>query len=307
MENEQTNLMQTRTTAKDFFLHLGMIVSLYAVVVAFLNLLFRVIDQAFPNMITNAYYWTSGAGISMPVATLIVIFPVFVFLSWLVYKSYEENERKKDLGIRKWLIYITLFVAGIILAGDLVSIIYKFLDGQDLTSAFLLKSLSVFVVMGAVFGYFLCDLKDRMTPSKRKIWMVSVSVLILLAIVLGFSVIGSPKTQRLLKYDNEKINQISNMQMNVINYWQENGMIPETLPNPPIDRQTGEAFEYTKTGNMTFEICAEFNLPNEMQNDNTGIYRDKYMGKNEDWDHPAGRHCFEREIDPVMYPTRVRG
>ena len=307
MENEQTNLMQNRTTAKDFFLHLGVTISLYATVIAFLNLLFRVIDRAFPHMVTNGYYWSSGAGISMPVATLIVVFPVFVFLSWLVYKSYEEDQNKKNFGIRKWLVYITLFVAGAILAGDLVSIIYKFLDGQDLTSAFLLKSLSVFVVVGAVFGYFLCDLKDRMTTSKRKIWTVSVSVLILLAIVLGFGVIGSPKTQRLLKYDNEKINELSNMQWMVINYWQENGMLPEMLPNPPIDRQTNEPFEYRKTGNMTFEICAEFNLPNEMQNDNPVIYRDKFMGQSENWNHPAGRHCFEKEIDPVMYPTRVRG
>src|SRR5438132_4874360 len=42
----------------------------------------------------------------------------------------------------KWLIYLTLFVAALIIIGDLVSLIYNFLGG-DVTIKFVLKALSV--------------------------------------------------------------------------------------------------------------------------------------------------------------------
>jgi len=135
--------MDNKTSAKDFFLHLGAIVGLYTVAVSFINLLFKIINKAFPEVGANIYVWGGGSEISLPIATLIVFFPIFVILSRLVHKIYIENPAKKDLAIRKWLTYITLFVAGIALAGDLVTVLYKFLDGQDLTAAFMLKALAV--------------------------------------------------------------------------------------------------------------------------------------------------------------------
>lgn len=313
MEN---NLQETssKVTAKDFFLHLGVTISLYATVIAFLNLIFKVIDKSFPHIIdTNIYYWSGSSEISMPVATLIVVFPVLICLSFFVYKSYEKDQSKKNLGIRKWLTYVTLFIAGLILAGDLILVIYKFLDGQDLTQAFLLKSISLFVVLGVVFCYYLQDLRDKITNRQRKIWAICVGVIILASIILGFSIMGSPRTQRLLRYDQEKIIQLSNMQWTIINYWIENGVIPEELPNPPVDKQTGKFFEYIKTGDMTYKICAEFNKERgedrrgRTAGDGYGFVTTDYRSRDDNWNHPAGRYCFEREVDSVAYPTRVEG
>ena len=87
--------MENKTSAKDFFLHLGSIVALYTVVISFLNLIFKVINEAFPE-IQNYYSWGSGSEISMPVATLIIVFPIFIILSWLVYKIYTQNSVKKE-------------------------------------------------------------------------------------------------------------------------------------------------------------------------------------------------------------------
>ena len=65
----------TKTSAKDFFLHLGAIVGLYIVTVSFLNLVFKIINKAFPEVAQNIYSWGGGSEISMPVATLIIFFP----------------------------------------------------------------------------------------------------------------------------------------------------------------------------------------------------------------------------------------
>lgn len=291
----------SRTSAKDFFLHLGMMVSLYAVTIAFINLLFRVIDRAFPDMITNGYYWSQGSEISMPVATLIIVFPIFLILSKFVHKSYIESPDKKNLSIRKWLTYITLFIAGIILAGDLVAVLYSFLDGQDLTAAFMLKALTVLLVSGAVFGYYLQDIREGVSAKGRKVWVAVVSLVILVAIVLGFAVIGSPKTQRLLRMDQETIYSLDNANWQVINYWQTNGVIPQSMPGLP------EGLDYINTGSMTYQLCANFNKANQYTNNSEAAYGPKMgMGMN-DWSHTAGYQCFEREIDPIAYPTQIRG
>lgn len=322
MENFSTSSEQTKTSAKDFFLHLGVIVSLYAIVISFLNLAFKIINKAFPEVTQNIYVWGAGSEISMPVATLIIVFPLFAVLSYFAYKAYAESVDKQEPWVRKWLVYITLFVAGIALVGDLITVLYKFLDGQDLTAAFLLKALVVLLVSGAVFGFYLQDIREKISQKMRRLWLIGVGIIILVFIILGFSVLGSPQTQRLIRYDNQKISDLQNIQWEIISYWQMNGILPASLDAMrltqqyvviPTDPQSKNDYEYRSTGAMTFEICAEFNREN-MTNQN--LYREvmpvSYPIKggviqNDNWNHPAGRTCFERVIDPIAYPTQVRG
>lgn len=299
--------MEQKTTAKDFFLHLGAMVALYATAISFLNLLFRIINKVFPEVNRSYYAWGGGSEISLPVATLIVAFPLFLFLSKLVYQTYSQNPLKKELGIRKLLTYATLFIAGIILAGDLIMVIYKFLDGQDLTAAFLLKALVVILVTGAIFAHYLQDIRDRLSPKCRKMRPIVVSIVVLAAIIWGFAVMGSPQAQRLIRLDNQKISDLQNLQWQVINYWQVNGTIPEKWTAQMLDTQTGVSYEYKKTGPMSFELCAQFNKENQLDYRMYGDPIKINVTKNEDWRHTAGNYCFEREIDPIAYPTQVRG
>ncbi len=312
MEPNLVNQSQGKTSALDFFLHLGAIIALYVVVGNFINLLFRIIDRAFPTMITNGYYWTQGSELSFPVATLIITFPVFVIVSWLTHKTYETHPEKKNLGIRKWLTYLTLFFAGIFLAGDLVAVLYKFLDGQDLTTAFLLKALVVLVVSASVFGFYLQDIRDRVSAQRRKVWAIAIALIIIVAIILGFSVIGSPKTQRLLREDNLAITDLQNIEGQIISYWTMNGMIPSQIPENTFTSKELGSYTYKKTGDMSFEICANFNLSSSGQGRQQGMMAEIPMGGRKGMgngfgNHGAGMQCFERLIDPALYPTQVRG
>src|SRR3989344_1253023 len=108
--------MNTKITAKDFFLHIAVIALLYMGTVALLNILFRVINVAFPQVTQYGYFGSTS--ISLPVATIIVVFPLFLFLVNIVRKGYTEDPSRKDYPVRKWLIYITLFLAGGVLAGE---------------------------------------------------------------------------------------------------------------------------------------------------------------------------------------------
>lgn len=316
-------MQETKTSAKDFFLHLGAMVGLYTVAVSFVNLIFKTVSKAFPEVGNNIYAWGAGSEISMPVATLVVFFPIFIILSRLVHKIYLQEPAKKEIWLRRWITYITLFVAGIALAIDLVTVLYKFLDGQDLTAAFLLKALTVLFVAGAIFWFYIQDLRDKVSAKSRKFLSILLAVIILIFIFIGFNVLGSPKTQKLIRYDNQKIQDLQNIQWQVISYWQTNGLLPTSLSDVtasqtynkiPTDPQTQTTYEYRKTDTMNFELCAEFNKENSDVNIKYGsdIGMPSIGGKsdylqNNNWNHGAGRICFPRVIDPEIYPTQVRG
>src|SRR3989344_503718 len=132
---------QAKTGAKDFFINLGAIVALYTTVVSLVNLLFRAINRAYPQIDHNYYGFFSNDSISWPVAAIIVFFPIFILLMWLLEKDYKVFPDKQYAGFHKWFSYITLFVFGIVLAGDLLTVLYYFIDGRELTTGFFLKVL----------------------------------------------------------------------------------------------------------------------------------------------------------------------
>ena len=307
--------MNTKMTAKDFFLHIAVIALLYTGTVALLNILFRVINVAFPQVTQYGYYGSTS--ISLPVATLIVVFPLFLFLANVLRRGYTEEPSRKEYPVRKWLIYITLFIAGAVLAGDLVTLIYYFLDGQELTTAFLLKILSVLVVAGCIFGYYIDDLKDRLTSSRRNMWRVVATILVLGSIIAGFYVLGTPTSQRMLRYDSQKTSDLQSIQWQIVNYWQQKGVLPRTLTEledpisgfmVPVDSQTKGSYEYKKTGTLKFDLCAKFNKSSqEVTGAMTRVAYPEPIGKgNESWQHEAGNKCFSRTIDPDLYPPVKR-
>src|SRR3989344_1707116 len=260
-----------KTTPKDFFLHLGVIAAMYAVLIALLNLLFRVINVAYPQIDQYNYYQPS-ASISFPVATLIIVFPILVFLTVVVGRVYKREPEKRALWVRRWLWMLTLFAAGIALVGDLITLLYYFLDGKELTTAFILKVLTVLVVSGGVFGYVLQDLRDKLVGKGRQIWMVVTALVLIAAIILGFSIIGSPQTQRLRRYDDQKVMDLQNIQGQVISYWQTKGRFAKDLAelSDPLsgniiakDPQTGENYEYILGEDNSFQLCADFNLESQ--------------------------------------------
>ena len=61
--------------------------------------------------------------------------------------------------MRRWLTYLTLFVAASILIGDVTSIVYNLLGGE-ITTRFALKVLTVGAITGSVFAYFHHDLRQ---------------------------------------------------------------------------------------------------------------------------------------------------
>ena len=306
--------MQSKTTAKDFFLCLGIIIGLYVSAISFLMLAFDIINKLFP--LAGEYIGGFDGSIRSALAALIIFFPTFVYLYRIGNKDLQKNPEKKDIWVRRWMIFLTLFVAGLTIAIDLTTLIYRFLGAEDLTTRFFLKVFFVLAVAVTVLKSTLYDLKRETFECNTitKARMGSVAFIVLVSIVYGIVLIGSPASQRAKILDDQRVNDLSGIQNQIVyQQWQNKGEVPtslDALKDPisgyvlPADPETNQSYEYKMISKNSFELCATFKTVNESTTSNgvtTVPVSYPYGSVNENWQHKAERTCFTRVIDPTLY------
>ena len=99
-------------------------------------------------------------------ASLIVAVPVFLSLSRLTDRQRRGDATQRGSQDRRWLTYLTLFVAAVVVTGDVITLIYNALGGE-LTMRIVLKGLTVGAIAGSVFGYYLWDIKADESGAQR--------------------------------------------------------------------------------------------------------------------------------------------
>lgn len=146
-------------SARETFLYLVLFTTLLLSAYHFGAVIFEFIDRAFPDPAANALgeKWQVER-LRWSVSTLIVAFPVFVFVSHVISRSMRRDPTKRTSGVRKWLTYATLFIAASVLVGDVTTLVFNLLGGE-LTVRFILKVVAVGIIAGVVFTYYLWDLR----------------------------------------------------------------------------------------------------------------------------------------------------
>lgn len=301
-----------KSTPKDVFLHLFSIVTFYLTVVGFITLYIQYINALFPDALS--YYFSSIANsVRWASSILFVSVPAFITSAWLLAKDLKAAPEKRELKLRKWLVYFTLFVSAITIIIDLMVFVYHFLDGE-LTTRFFLKVLVVLLVAAAVFGYYIWDLKREKLNSKvPQVVAVILSVLALGSIIAGFFVVGTPQQQRNRKLDDQRIMHLQTLQSQVVSYWMNKDVLPKKIEDVqdsisgfivPTDTETKKVYAYTVTAPLTFELCADFITSDK---DFPAVGREAYYAAvpydtfQQNWSHESGRVCFSRTIDPQLY------
>ncbi len=146
-------------SARQAFMYLILFTTLYITAFNLGKLLFQFINQAFPDPAALPQVVARISGnIRMATASIIVAFPLFLYVSRLVNRAIRLDPNERNSAIRKWLTYLTLFVAAGVLVGDIIALVYNFLGGE-LTIRFALKVLTIGVIAGPAFGYYLWDLR----------------------------------------------------------------------------------------------------------------------------------------------------
>lgn len=294
-------------TPKHFVLQLGSLASLYLSVTFLLVLLFGLINLLVPDISESYYSVESHAGmVRLGIAMLIVFFPTYLLLTRTVNNIRRGEKNGTYLTLTKWLIYLSLLVAGAALLIDLVMVIMAFLEG-DLTQRFLCKVFAVLVVIGAAFHYYLLDAKGYWLnhESNSIKFAVGASLIVLVSLAYGVANIETPAQVREAKIDEKQVQDLQSIQYDIENYYVLNQKLPENLdtlttaPASPEGR-TPYTYKLTESG---FSLCATFATSNQNQDeyaysrpmvDKMALIPNAY-----DWEHPAGDYCFLRTINPI--------
>jgi hypothetical protein len=299
--------------ARDAFFHLLAFAGLYTSVISFIILAFAYVhrwlpDEALERFVTEESFRSS---VRWPLAALIVAYPIFLWISRLLLRELREHVEKQSGGVRRWLTYLTLFVAASVLMGDLTTLVFSLLSGE-VTLRFLLKVIIVFLVAGGTFTYYFQALRRPVSEqgTMHRTYGILTSTLVLLAIANGLFLTGSPVTERQRRMDTQRIQDIRTIAEATFDYVHQDARwtrplpatiarsLPETLEQiaqasvrqrVQVTDPAGVPYLYRKDDRAHFRVCTTFAFENHEQ----------YAPF---WDHPAGEHCYVFDITKPDLP-----
>jgi hypothetical protein len=151
---------RAQLSAREAFLYLLLFTTLYLSGYHLGSLLFDLIDRRYPDEADRTFGPYAADSMRWSIACLIVTFPAFAFLARYIGLEVSRQPVKRLSPVRRWLTYLTLFVAAGALISDLTTLVYNLLSGE-LTYRIALKVLVVIAIAGTVFGYYLSDLRKE--------------------------------------------------------------------------------------------------------------------------------------------------
>ena len=298
---------------KDVFMHLLSMIALYMSAAGLMTLLFQYVNLFFPDPLSPIYYSSMADGIRFAMASLVIVFPVYAWVMHMLDREYAEVPEARELRVRKWLVYFTLFLASVIIIGDLVTLVFNFLGG-DLTVRFILKVLIVLAVVSAIFAYYLLDLRQKLPARQKKMFLWITAGVVAVSIVFGFFTAGSPFKARLYRFDEQRVNDLQGVQSQLVSYWIQKQVLPQDLTalnndisgyQIPTDPETGAAYQYSTNGPLSFTLCAQFDLASDAAISFPQVVPMSMDRAMQNWNHESGRQCFTRTIDPQLYQGQL--
>jgi hypothetical protein len=287
-------------SAREAFLYLVLFATLYITAFNLGLVLFAIVDGWLPDAVQagSAGRWATEA-IRNGIAALVIAFPIFLILSTLIGRAVAREPEKRGSAVRKWLTYLTLFVAALVLIGDLTFLVQRLLSGE-LPARVLVKTLVVFAIAGTVFGHYLAELRaeerEGGIPGRGSPWPARVAVVAVVAtVVLGLVASGSPRRTRLRSLDAQRAGHLKAIWEQLNQERLDGRPLPNSLaelaarPGAPApedfrDPVTHEFYGYRAVDSLTVELCASFTTEDSLTapGGESSLF----------WKHGPGRKCF---------------
>lgn len=135
-----------------------------------------------------------------------------------------------------------------------------------------------------------------MTTRIHATFSIVSSIVVVVAIVLGFALVGSPATTRLQRFDQQRLDDLQTIFREIQSLCHDPDIkdelkrpLPKSLDDLAelarferinlTDPQTGLRYGYTVKDETTYELCATFSLARDAD---VEVF----------WNHPDGEHCF---------------
>lgn len=287
-------------SAREAFQYLVLFATLYIFTFDVGALLYVLIELRFRDAALDY-----GAGTPAPLrwatAGALTALPIFLWMNRILDASLAREPEKRASGVRRWLTYLTLFVAALVLIGDFSTIVSSLLGG-GLTLRFALKSLVVFAIAGVVFGHYLGSLRreesDAGARARGASWLGRAGIAAAgVAIVAGLFAGGAPRRARSRQLDERRLSALLMIDSFVNQYFESHRVLPQSLDDldsraigaPAFsDPVSGSPYGYAIVDSLDFRLTATFDSADTLLPSGEGV------GKA--WRHGAGPHSFIRRV-----------
>lgn len=292
---------RVQVSAREAFLYLVLFATLYVVAFHVGAVGFALIERWVSDAL-HARAWDAGrSAVRWAAASLLIAFPVFLLCSRIVSRTLSREPEKRASGVRRWLTYLTLFLAALVLIGDLVVLVSGFLSG-DLTARFVWRALVVLAIAGLVFGHYLWDLRRDEVGSAgpRSAWLARVGAVgVVLAIAAALWMSGTPARARTRELDQMRQRDLLAIAEHLRSRRERHEPLPASLEavvadawGSPLRIQDPESqvvYGYQLLDSSRVQLCARF-----AGADSVGPHGDRAQPF---WRHAAGEHCYVFVLD----------
>lgn len=286
-EGKKSSIFARKPSTVDIMIGFFSFILLGIVVSAVGTLFFEIINRYFPDPVANAALGSVVASDSVhySMAALLIGTPLYYFAVRLWFRRFREDDGRMESRLTKWVTYLVLLAASVTIVGDLIALLFTFLQGE-ISVRFFLKAFVVLGIAGMIFGFYFFERKKiqyRRDISRETFQRFGWGLcgVVLSGIVLGFAAVGSPEVARSRTFDARRSSDLSELANCINGYAQNFSTLPNILSDLGRstdfgfcsqllrDPETGAPYEYHVLKNFVspqdgseaeFELCAVFSL-----------------------------------------------
>jgi len=125
---------------------------------------------------------------AFPITWIIVFFPIFLFLFFLLRRQVTRNREVRNSKWRKVFIYLALLGFILSILGVLIGFVLSTVIGIGLTKIQLVPSIITLLVNAPLTAYLILDVLDEQGSTKRDSLLAGyITILVALALLVGFT------------------------------------------------------------------------------------------------------------------------
>lgn len=139
-----------------------------------------------------------------------------------------------------------------------------------------------------------------------------INLVVIICVVAGFAITGTPAEVKNLALDNQRINHFMQIKYSADNYYRTNGKLPSTLDSlsdasaSTKDPATKKVYEYALVTPTKYKLCAQFSTDSdEIKKKYQNSYRYSYYG-NDAGKHKKGYDCIEYGVSDYVLQEKER-
>jgi len=255
-------------SAKYAFFYMLSLVSLGFMAISTGIIVFQIIDINIKDPLVNIPNSFYHEALRFAISALIISTPIYYLVMRIINKNLESGDLEKDSGVRRWLTYLIMFVASVVVIGYLIGILNTFLSGE-ITLRFALKGLTAICISAIIFGYYFYDIKRENIKGVKdaviRIFAISTLVLILISFIGALLSVESPKEARMRKMDDRLENNIYTIKHSIERYYNNKEELPQNLEllvetdfiydeDGILDPTTKEEIEYNIKSDKEYDL-----------------------------------------------------